>query len=149
MEKIFDVLKDYASKATKETSKVAKHLWGKTNDLVDKTKLSVSISDIEGKIDDIYKEIGEDVYNSYESGNEYSDTINECCEKISALEDEISELRTALAKFKSGVQCECGQYNEKGASYCSKCGAELDGEYNDENTEEDEQVVIISPNMDQ
>ena len=145
MENIFNAVKNYASKAKEETGRIAKHLWGKTNDLVDKTKLSVSISDIEGKINDIYKEIGEKVYNSYEDGNEYADTINECCEKISDLKDEIYELRKELAKFKSGVQCECGQYNEKGATYCSKCGVNLSAVED----AEDEPVIIINPNTEE
>ena len=146
MESIFDSVKIYASRMKDETTKVAKHIWCKTNDLVDKTKLSVAISDIEGKINDIYKQIGETVYNSYESGDEYSDSINECCEKISALNDEIVQLKKELTKYKSGVQCGCGQYNEKGASYCSKCGASINSEYEEYTEyEEDEQVVIINP----
>lgn len=141
MEKFFDTIKTYASKAKDETTKVAKHVWGKTNDLVDQTKISVAISETERKIDDIYKEIGAIVCENYNSGEEYGTQINECCEKVDSLKEEIASLQKELAKLKSGVQCACGQYNNKDAVYCSSCGEKIEKEFETP----DEQVVIIKP----
>ena len=141
MEKFFDTIKSYASKAKNETTRVAKHVWGKTNDLVDQTKISVAISETERKVDDIYKEIGAIVCENYNSGEEYGAQINECCKKVDSLKEEIASLQKELAKLKSGVQCACGQYNNKDATYCSKCGEKIEKEF----VAPDEQVVIIKP----
>lgn len=142
MSDFFDLVKNYAAKAKDETAKVAKTIWGKTGEFVDQTKLSMAITDAQRKIDDMYKQIGRLVYGDYKDGDEFATEVNECCEKIVSMEEEIASLKNEMSKLKDLVVCRCGQHNDKNAIYCSRCGEKLLA-----TADEDEQVVVIKPTV--
>ena len=142
MDEFFGRIKFQASKAKDEAKKITKQVVNKTNSLLGQTKVSFAISEAESKIDDIYKEIGKDIFGRYNKGEDFGTRINESCEKINALMEEIASLQETLAELKVNVRCSCGELNPKTSTYCSKCGQKL----NEAEFEVDEEdVVIINP----
>ena len=142
MDEFFDRIKFQASKAKDESKKITKQVVNKTNSLLGQTKVSFAISEAESKIDDIYKEIGKDVFVRYNKGEDFGTQINESCEKINALMEEVASLQNTLAELKVNVRCACGELNPKTSTYCSKCGQKLNGA---EFETDEEDVVIINP----
>ena len=143
MDEFFDRIKVQASRAKDEAKKITKQVVNKTNSLLGQTKVSFAISEAESKIDDIYKEIGKNIFNNYNNGDDFGTQINESCEKIAALMEEVFSLQETLAELKVNVRCECGELNPKKSTYCSKCGQKLDS--TEIEVDEEEDVVIISP----
>ena len=143
MDEFFDRIKVQASRAKDEAKKITKQVVNKPNSLLGQTKVSFAISEAESKIDDIYKEIGKNIFDNYKNGEEFSAPINESCEKIIALMAEVTSLQETLAELKVNVRCECGELNPKTSTYCSKCGQKLNGA--EFEVDEEEDVVIIRP----
>ena len=124
MDRIINKIKNGWSIAVTEASKLGKKVAGKTNDLVDITKLTLTANDTEKKIAELQKKIGELVYEQYQSGEE-SDYA-EICQQIDEFNSELGALKAQIAEIKSTVACpECSEANDKKNGFCSKCGAKL------------------------
>lgn len=126
MEDFLVKVKAHASKAKDEATKIGKHVYEKTNNVIGKTKVSFAISETESKIKDIYAEIGETVYARYCAGEEVCDFAKEICARIDELVKEKEDLVEKLEELKESVKCaDCGKHNKADAAYCSKCGSKL------------------------
>ena len=126
MDKFIDALKKGFSIVASETKKISKTVAGKTNTLVDVTKLNIALSDTEKKISAIYEKIGKTVYEKYSEGAPVTDAFSDLCEEIDAFIVEQESLKAQIAELKNTVSCpECGQNNDKNSVFCSKCGAKL------------------------
>ncbi len=143
MDEIFDKIKEQAIKLKGEATKVTKHMVGKTNDVISKTKLSIAISEAESKIKDLHIAMGKKVYDEYANKGETDEKYLEGCEKIDLLVAEINELKDKLSQMKDTKLCDCGEYSKKDSMYCAKCGKKFEGEENAEYADED--MVIITP----
>lgn len=129
MEEVFDKIKVQANKAKDGAVKLTKTVIDKTNNVVHQTKLKFAISEVKGKVNDIYTEMGKAVYDEYEKTGEITEQLAEKCGKIDALMEEMTELKERLAELKETVRCaECGSYNHMDDVYCSKCGKKLETE---------------------
>ena len=108
---------DFFDKIGKKASEAYKVTADKTGKLAKEAKLRMKISDLKSQINDIYKEIGETVYQKHTRNGEYDieKEIEEKCTKIDVLSDEIdSNLK----------QCSsCFAEIEKDVKFCPKCGA--------------------------
>ena len=136
MEKFFDSLKKGVSIAVNEAEKLTKVVADKTSNIVDVTKLNISLSDTEKKINKLYCSIGEIVYQDYASGADVTQKLSELCEQIAEFKNESDSIRERIAELKSSVACpSCGVLNGKDGEYCSKCGQKLSGD-------KDEDMVI-------
>ncbi len=143
MDEIFDMIKNKAIKAKEEAAKITKHMVGKTNDAINKTKISIAVSEAESKIKELYTGIGKKVYNDYAKQGDADKEYLEACQKIDLLLAEVSELREKIANLQDSKVCDCGEYSKKDSMYCAKCGKKF---YNEENTSgTDEEAVIITP----
>lgn len=143
MDEFFDKIKDRAIKAKDEAAKITKHMVGKTNDVINKTKISIAISEAESKIKELYTGIGKKVYEDYAKHGDADEEYLEGCQKIDLLLAEVSELREKIAELQDTKMCDCGEYSKKDSMYCAKCGKKF---YNEENTSNtDEETVIITP----
>ena len=119
-----------------------KTVAGKTNNLVDVTKLNLALNDTERKISDIYEKIGEVVYQKYTAGEITEDSFDDLFKEIDAFKAEQESLKAQIAELKNAVTCsQCGQNNDKDSEFCSKCGAKLSKE--EEAPEEDKVIEVV------
>lgn len=142
MDKLLNNLKKGVQVAVNEAEKLTKAVADKTSNIVDVTKLNLSLSETERKINKLYCSIGEAVYADYENGDEPSSKIADMCAEIDELKSEVSGIKEQLASVKDSIACpSCGQYNDKSSGYCSKCGQKL-------SEEKEEDMVIEVTDLD-
>lgn len=126
MEKILDNLKKGVSIAVSEAEKLTKVVADKTSNIVDVTKLNLSLSDTDKKMNKLYASIGEIIYEDYKEGSELPEKLSDLCNQISQFMGEADSIRQQIAELKSSVACpSCGVLNGKDGEYCSKCGQKL------------------------
>lgn len=105
---------DIGKKTSETTSKIARE-----------TKLKMKINENKGKINDIYKEIGEKVYSKHvrEENLDIKTDLNEQCFKLDTLCKEIEEARLEILKLNQKKLCQnCSAEIESNAQFCPKCG---------------------------
>ena len=71
MDKFMDALKKGFSVVASETKKITKTVAGKTNNIMDITKLNIALSDTDKKITAIYETIGKTIYEKYSEDSGY------------------------------------------------------------------------------
>ena len=81
---------------TQKVSNTAKAAAKKSNDIVEITKLNMSISAEEDKIKKLYSEIGKALYETYQKGEDLPDAFKESCEKIKSFEENIKQMRQRI-----------------------------------------------------
>ncbi|MDO5397713.1 MAG: hypothetical protein Q4G33_07265 [bacterium] len=130
MDEFIGKVKEQASKAKSEAVNLGKRVYDKTNTAISIGKISFAISETESKIKDEYAAIGKTIYEKYlEKGGDVCDCVKAGCEAIDALYAEKMTLKEKKAELKESVTCSnCGEFNKKTASYCSKCGSKLEEE---------------------
>ena len=139
MSTIWDDLKDKLSQAKEGAGKIAKIALDKTTNAVDITKLNIAKSEADSKINKLYAKIGEVIYEQYKDGTEFDGVIGESLIEIDRFKEESENLKAQIAELKSTAPCpSCGQQNDKSSEYCSKCGAKLLNDTEDEAPEDDE-----------
>lgn len=117
---------DFFDKIGKKASEAYKVTADKTGKLAKEAKLRMKISDLKSQINDIYKEIGETVYQKHTRKGEYDieKEIEEKCTKIDVLSDEIDSNLKQCLELKDKKQCSsCFAEIEKDVKFCPKCGA--------------------------
>ncbi|MBQ7985655.1 MAG: zinc ribbon domain-containing protein [Clostridia bacterium] len=141
MDKLLDTIKKGLSIAVTEAGKLTKTVAGKTNNIVDVTKLNLALNETERKISALYEKIGETVYAKYSDGALECDEFDEILKEIDAFKAEQEGLKAQIAELKNAITCpECGANNDKGSDFCSKCGAKLAGDC--EKPEEDKVIEV-------
>lgn len=117
---------DFFSKLGKKASETYQATKEKASNLSDELKLRGKISEQKEKIEKLYKEIGEMVYNEIKDGKDASrDAIVPKCDEISKAKDEIAKLETEILAVKKIKKCtNCGVELDIQAEFCSKCGKE-------------------------
>ncbi len=117
---------DFLNKLGKKASETYQATKEKASSISDELKLKGKISEQKEKIEKIYREIGEIVYNEVKDGKDVSrDAIIPKCDEISKSKDEISKLETEILAVKKIKKCSnCGAELDITAEFCSKCGKE-------------------------
>jgi hypothetical protein len=117
---------DFLNKLGKKASETYQATKEKATNISEELKLKGKISELKEKINKIYIEIGENVYNELKDGKDVSrDEITAKCEEISKAKDEIAKLETDILVFKKIKKCNsCGTELDLEAEFCSKCGKE-------------------------
>lgn len=117
---------DFFNKLGKKASETYQATKEKASNISDELKLKGKISEQKEKIEKMYKEIGEIVYNEVKDGKDVSrDTIIPKCDEISKAKDQISKLETEILAVKKIKKCaNCGTELDISAEFCSKCGKE-------------------------
>ena len=109
---------------SKRVTDTAKAAAKKSSEVVEVTKLNLSIGSEEDKIKKAYTEIGKAVYEVFSKGEEVNEAFKGQCEQISTYEDNIKEMRVKILDLKALKVCvACGAELENGILFCSKCGA--------------------------
>lgn len=117
---------EFFDKIGKKASEAYKVTADKTGKLAKEAKLRMKISDLKSQINDIYKEIGETVYQKHTRKGEYDieKEVEEKCTKIDVLSDEIDSNLKQCLELKDKKQCSiCFTEIEKDVKFCPKCGA--------------------------
>lgn len=108
---------------TRKVTETAKAAAKKSSDLVEVTKLNMSIGSEEDKIEKVYKEIGKIVYENYANGGNVEDAFIEKCKEIASYENNIKEMRNKVRELKNVKTCpSCGEELDLEVMFCSKCG---------------------------
>lgn len=97
-----------------------------TNKIKQETKLKFKISDNKNKILDIYEEIGKKVYEKHvrEESIDIKADLQEECEKIDNLSQEIENARNEILKLNKKMQCNnCYKEIDCECKFCPECGA--------------------------
>ena len=116
----FDRVKGTVEEAGKNISIVA-------SDNIEIVKCSYAIKTCEGKIREIYTEIGERYYKSETdmTREEFSDLF----EKIQYQQKEMADLKKKLQDLKGVEICKsCGEEISRGSKFCKWCGASIEPE---------------------
>ncbi|MDP4181763.1 MAG: zinc ribbon domain-containing protein [Bacillota bacterium] len=109
---------------TKKVTDTAKAAARKSSDLVEVTKLNMSIGTEEDKIEKLYLEIGKTIYESYAKDENIDDLFVEKCKQIDSYNNNIKEMRKKILELKNEKICpNCREELEIDVLYCSKCGA--------------------------
>jgi uncharacterized coiled-coil DUF342 family protein len=108
---------------TKKVTGTAKVAATRANDIVEVTKLNLSISAEEDKIKKLYAELGKAVYETYNAGEEVGDAFKFYCKKIDEIEKNIEEMKQKILEMRKLKMCpSCSIELEADMAYCPKCG---------------------------
>lgn len=123
MSDFIEILKKNTEKVIDTTESLTKATIKKTSESVNTLKLNYSIKNIESSIENIYKSLGQMLYNEYQNGAEFQDEYLAKCEKIDEHLEEIEILKTKIAEITNKQLCpKCKNYTDIDSKYCSACG---------------------------
>lgn len=115
---------DFFNKLGKKASETYQVTKEKTVKFSEEVKLKMKLNETKAEIENLYKEIGENVYTQYKTNTEeMSEEIKDKCEKVSNKFDEISKIESDILKLRKVKKCiECKEEIEENADFCPKCG---------------------------
>lgn len=106
-----------------KVSKAAQAAAKKSNELLEITKINMSISGEEEKIQKIYKQIGELVFDDFKNNTDRGEDIVALCQEVVSHQQAISDLKEKLMSVKNMKICSgCGAELERAVTFCPKCG---------------------------
>ncbi len=140
---------DFVKKISKKVSDAAKTAARKSSDVVEITKLKVSISNEEDKIEKVYAQIGRKVFALYETGETVEEELKKHCEQIVTSKDDIKAMKEQILRLKDVKVCpSCTAELEAEVAYCPKCGAKQEIPLvlveSEDGNEGEQDVIIIS-----
>lgn len=117
---------DHLSKIAKSVGDTAQSAAKKSAEMLEVTKLNMSIQTEQDKIKALKTEIGDIVFSKFEQGGKFDENmldILETCSKIVAAQDNINAIQHKIAELKNvKLCCKCGNELPLAASFCQKCG---------------------------
>lgn len=114
----FDEMKNRVTQASQSAAKSAK-------EFSEITRLNGEISDAESRINQLYNQIGYEVYCAYSAHPlpEAADLI----EQVNALHDKIENCRMQIQTINAASRCpNCGAKIRPGMAFCSSCGTRVE-----------------------
>lgn len=118
---------DFLNKLGKKASETYKVTTEKTGKLAQEVKLKLKMNENKSQISDLYKLIGEKVYQKHvrEENIDIKAELEEECTKIDVLANEIEEILNQIRELKNKKQCSnCFNEIDLDVKFCPKCGAE-------------------------
>lgn len=102
---------------------VANDMGKKANDVVEVSKLKLSVVSLGSDIDKVYQKLGLMVYEMVKSGSENRELIDGCVAEVDALKIKLDEVNAKMDELKNVRRCEgCGNAVELSAQFCPMCG---------------------------
>ncbi|MGE5327980.1 MAG: zinc ribbon domain-containing protein [Deltaproteobacteria bacterium] len=97
----------------------------KSGEMVEITKINMSIGSEEDKIEKLQMQIGKKVYENSVAGTPISaDDFKDACNEITERNNTIKDLKAKILEVKSIKLCtSCGAELEKEVQFCNKCGS--------------------------
>ncbi len=117
---------DFFNKLGKKASEAYKVTADKTGKLAKEAKLRMKMGELKSEINDIYKEIGEAIYQNHvrEEKEDIKNELEEKCTKIDCLSDEIESILKECLELKDKRKCpNCFTEIEKDVQFCPNCGS--------------------------
>ena len=116
MEKIISEIKQAADKVAKKSS-----------ELLELSKVKLSIVNTKSSIDSNFKLLGELLYHSQKDNSEITpETLEEIISKLDDLYEKLAELDESSAHLSNKKICKnCKKANDIDAVFCSRCGFDL------------------------
>ena len=94
--------------------------------LIKTTKISLSLTNEESKLNSLYTEIGKKVHEIYRYGGSIGEYFDEKYQQILEQQRRIDELKAARDVAKGIVTCaKCGKTSPRGSVFCPKCGGSI------------------------
>lgn len=122
---------NFLNKLTQISSQTYKYTTEKTNKIAKIAKLKSLMNEDKQKIDDLYNEIGKEVYENHvrEEKIDIVSKIEDICKEIDVYADEIELTRKELLRLKDLKQCKkCSYEMELEFKFCPSCGAKQEEE---------------------
>lgn len=115
---------DKFGKKVEEATQVATK---KSTELVEITKLNASIKAEEQKIQELYREIGEKVYEDFCIDNETYGDLDKICVQIKDSHSKIDQLKAKVREIKNVKLCSnCNAQVSSSSAFCDQCGTRLE-----------------------
>ncbi len=133
----------------KKLGDVAQNAAKKSSEMVEITKINMSIKSEEDSINKIYNEIGKHCFGKFENGNESDSAIIEFCEKIKNHKANINGYEEKINEIKNIRICEdCGNEIIRTSTFCSKCGAKIENnDIHEADNKEEKDIICPKCNM--
>ncbi len=107
-----------------DLKKFGKNVAQKSSEMVETTKLNMSITQEKDKINKIFYEIGAAVYEQYKAGNDVG--LGDKCMLIVEMEAKIAEIQAKIMEIKNATKCPgCGAEVSAETVFCASCGTKL------------------------
>ncbi len=107
-----------------DLKKFGKNVAQKSSDMVETTKLNMSISQEKEKINKLYYEIGAAVYEQYKLGNDLG--LGDKCMQIAEYEAKVEEFQAKILEIKNAAKCPgCGAEVSAETAFCANCGTKI------------------------
>lgn len=117
---------EFLNDLKKNITGTAKDMKRKSEDMIEITKLSVSVGSDEEKLKKMIYELGLETYKSYCENPEESNCTKKCVE-ISRLEDVIKRSKEKILVLRGTIECgTCHAVVDLDSNFCPKCGAKID-----------------------
>ena len=116
---------EFFDKLGKKATEAYKMTADKTGKIAKEAKLKLKIGELKSQINEIYKEIGEKVYEKHirEEEIDIQKVLEEQCTKIDVLSDEIDSMLQKCLTLRDKKQCpNCNYQIDKEDKFCPKCG---------------------------
>ncbi|HYF81482.1 MAG TPA: zinc-ribbon domain-containing protein [Clostridia bacterium] len=118
-----DLLNDIGKKITETAKSVTK----KSEDIVEITKLNLTIGSEEDKIKRMFYEIGSELYRSYTNGKPIGDFYDSKCNEVKQIEENIKAIKERILLLKGNKICKtCNTVVDAEVNYCPNCGEKLE-----------------------
>ncbi len=118
--------KDFFGSLGETLTKTAKELSGRAEEVYETQRLRNKISGEERQVEKAMADLGRIIYKRYKEEVPVDDAQKALCEQIDQRMEQIEKYKTDISelKIKSKRFCpSCGSPIEKGAAFCSQCGA--------------------------
>ncbi len=113
---------DFLRNVTREVGK-------KSGQLVEQTKLASKINAEENKMEKLFVQLGEKVYEAFRDGEEFGEDYNVIFSDLNMINMSLEELRAEMLEVKGVHICpNCGAEVEKDSQFCTKCGTKMAAE---------------------
>ncbi len=117
---LFSTIKEGFTKTTQTAVK-------KSNEIIEVTKLRISIADGEADVAKIMRRIGETVYTAYKNEEAPEVSLEELCAEADEKMEMLDALREKLSAAKKMKRCaNCKAEMDADAEFCSKCGTHFE-----------------------
>lgn len=118
-------IKDSITKIGKYLENGAQNIGYKSGQILEVSKINMTISSKEKEIEEIYIEMGKKLYKDYKADKLLDKSLAEKCEEIAKIERNIASMKKKVLKLKDKKLCKkCGYEMERNAAFCPKCGKE-------------------------
>lgn len=115
---------DHFNKIAKTVSEGASNAAKKSSEMVEITKLNLTIQSQQDKIKGIKAELGDKIYEKFVNGAIMDEDVVALCYSIKEIEENIKQINVKIGLLKNSKICSsCGEEITSNSAFCPKCGA--------------------------